>query len=103
MLTYQQEKYPSSINLLSLDSALAQVCLMSPHYSGSGGVTMKQVQTTTKPPLHSSDTLFRPDFMLQPTSINRLATAQLGQRKALNTAQKEETNELIEIAWWQDR
>lgn len=64
---------------------------------------MKQSQTTTKPPLHSSDTLFRPEFMLQPKSINRLTTTQLGQRKALNTSRQEETNELFEIAWWQDR
>jgi hypothetical protein len=64
---------------------------------------MKQPQTTTKPPLHSSDTLFRPEFMLQPTGINRLTTTQLGQRKALNTSKQEETNELVEIAWWQDR
>jgi hypothetical protein len=59
--------------------------------------------TTVNPTLRSSDTLFRPEFMLQPNSINRLATTQLGQRKALNTSKKEETNDLIEIAWWQDR
>jgi hypothetical protein len=64
---------------------------------------MKQNQTTANPVLHSSDTLFRPDFMLQPTSINRMKTTQLGQRKALNTARQEETNEFVEIAWWQDR
>lgn len=64
---------------------------------------MKQLQAVEKPVLHSSDTLFRPDFMLQPTSINRMKTTQLGQRKALNTVRQEETSEFIEIAWWQDR
>jgi hypothetical protein len=71
-------------------------------------MNMKQTQTTMNPTtvntiLRSSDTLFRPEFMLQPNSINRLTTTQLGQRKALNTSRKEETNDLIEIAWWQDR
>jgi hypothetical protein len=64
---------------------------------------MKQPQTTTEPTLHSSDTLFRPEFMLQPKSINRLTTTQLGQRKTLIPSKREETNELVEIAWWQDR
>jgi hypothetical protein len=64
---------------------------------------MKQLNTITQPSLRSSDTLFRPEFMLQPPSINRLKTAQLGQRKALNTSENEDTNELVEIAWWQDR
>jgi hypothetical protein len=64
---------------------------------------MKQLSSPVKPALHSSDTLFRPDFMLQPTSINRIKTTSLGQRKALNTAKQEETNDFIEIAWWQDR
>jgi hypothetical protein len=63
---------------------------------------MKHIQPL-KPVLRSRDTLFRPDFMLQPTSVNRLAKTQQGQRKALNTNQTEETNDLIEIAWWQDR
>lgn len=63
---------------------------------------MKNLQPT-KPVLRSSDTLFRPDFMLQPTSINRLAKTQMGQRKALNTSKLEETNDFVDIAWWQDR
>lgn len=52
--------------------------------------------------MRSSDTLYRPDFMLQPAPLNRLAKTQLVQRKAVNASKSEET-ELIEIAWWQDR
>ncbi len=63
---------------------------------------MKQFQRNAKPTLRSSDTLFRPDFLPQPPT-NRLSKTQMGQRKALNTYKTEETNELIELAWWQDR
>jgi hypothetical protein len=42
--------------------------------------------------------------MLKPQNPSRLPTpAQLAQRKALNTAPREEKNELVEIDWWQDR
>ncbi len=64
---------------------------------------MKQLETRSQATLRSSDTLFRPDFMLQPAQLNRLSKTQLGQRKPINTTKMEETNELIEVAWWQDR
>lgn len=63
---------------------------------------MKYAQASAKPVLRSRDTLFRPDFMLQP-STNRLAKTQLGQRKAVNTSGSHETNEILDVAWWQDR
>jgi hypothetical protein len=64
---------------------------------------MKNIQPIKKPDLCPKDTLFRPDFMSPKTDSNRLSETQLGQRKALNTLRAEETNELLEIAWWQDR
>jgi hypothetical protein len=35
--------------------------------------------------------------------MNRLAKTQLGQRKAVNTSGNQETNEVLDVAWWQDR
>jgi hypothetical protein len=64
---------------------------------------MKYAQPSAKPVLRSRDTLFRPDFMLQAPSMNRLAKTQLGQRKAVNTSGNQETNEVLDVAWWQDR
>jgi hypothetical protein len=64
---------------------------------------MKSIQPTKKPGLRSKDTLFRPDFMLPTTDLNRLSKTQVSQRKALNTSRTEETNALLEIASWQDR
>jgi hypothetical protein len=64
---------------------------------------MKYAQASVKPHLRSRDTLFRPDFMLQAPSVSRLAKTQLGQRKALNASGNNETNEVLDIVWWQDR
>jgi hypothetical protein len=64
---------------------------------------MKQPSAEGQVILRSSDTLFRPTFMLEPSQFSRLSKTQLGQRKAVNTTKLEETNELTEIAWWQDR
>jgi hypothetical protein len=64
---------------------------------------MKHTQATIKPVLRSRDTLFRPDFMLQAPSMNRLSKTQLGHRKAVNASGTNETNEVLETIWWQDR
>lgn len=66
---------------------------------------MRNSQATNQPTLRSSDTLFRPDFMLRPQNKRVLPSpSQLSQRKALNTTVLSESNvELVEIEWWQDR
>jgi hypothetical protein len=90
---------------LSANSGCAQVFIRDSFYFCVGVTDMRNNQVTDQTTLRSSDTLFRPDFMLRPQGKKVLPTPnQLSQRKALNTSLVSENNvELVEIEWWQDR
>lgn len=63
---------------------------------------MKYTQPRVNPIVRSRDTLFRPDFMLQTSSV-KFTKAQLSQRKTVSSSSSQEVSEGTDIAWGQDR